>query len=348
MSGGDLVKPPRMPLLCLALCLLPALPALAEADLPREVVHHGAMNTEFVFTLYGNPDTLPGPELLRLAAEAFALVDDLEARISRWKPDSQVSALNRRAHAGPVKVSPDLFGLLRQCETLHAHTGGTFDVTVGPLIEVWKKATDEGRMPTEAERVKALALTNMRGVRLNEAGQTVAFAREGMMLDFGGIGKGLALDTAAERLREGGISSALLHAGSSTVLAIGTPPDAPGWTVQIEDPYNAGSQIGEVLLKDTSLSTSGSYRKFFEAEGKRFSHIVDPRTGLPAGGLASASAMAPTGLQSDALSTAFFVMGEEAARVYCTRRPECGAVLVPLAEGSPPEPVYINIGQHQE
>ena len=157
----------------------------------------------------------------------------------------------------------------------------------------------------------------------------MAFSISGMLLDFGGIGKGLALDVAAEVIKNYGVSSAILHAGTSTVLAIGTPPGASGWTVRIRNPYNTSEYIDEVCLKDESLSTSASYEKWFELDGKKYCHIVDPRTGLPVEGMVSATAIVSSGTLSDALSTEFFVMGAEETQKYCKEHPDVRAILVP-------------------
>jgi thiamine biosynthesis lipoprotein len=168
-------------------------------------------------------------------------------------------------------------------------------------------------------------------VVVDRAARTVSFRKEGMLLDFGGIGKGWALDRAAEMLRQNQVTAAVLSAGTSSVVAIGAPPNEPGWKVRIRDPYNKDGYLDEVVLRDESLSTSGSYEKFFDLNGKKYCHIFDPHTGRPVEGMLSATAIAAIGVETDALSTAFFVMGEEKTRQYCRKHSGTRAILVPLA-----------------
>ncbi len=295
----------------------------------HQTLRYQAMGTDFEFTLYTEAGTESTAEIVRIADLAMTAVRDLEEQISQWKPQSQTTYVNRHAAEEPVKVSSEVFNLLQTCRTVHQETGGAFDVTVGPLIKLWGFYKGEGHLPSRDELRDAVACVGLEKVTLNEAERTVAFSMPGMYLDFGGIGKGLALDIAAEVIRSYGVSSAVLHAGTSTVLAIGAPPGAAGWTVRIRNPYNTSEYIDEVCLKDESLSTSASYEKWFELEGKKYCHIVDPRTGLAVEGMVSATAIVSSGTQSDALSTAFFVMGVDETRKYCNEHPGVRAILVP-------------------
>lgn len=299
----------------------------------RQTMRYEAMNAEFEFTLYTEPGAKSTDEIMRIADEAFQAVVELEERISRWRPQSQVSRVNNQAGGDPVQVARELVDLILLSKQAHADTDGAFDITVGPLIKLWGFYKGEGHLPSPEELEPALALVGLDKVRVDPDERMVALEREGMMIDLGGIGKGLALDYAAEVMRRYGVSSALLHAGTSTVLAIGAPPDAPGWTVRVRDPYNKEGVVDEVLLNDEALSTSAGYEKWFELDGKKYCHIFDPRTGMPVEGMVSTTAVAPTGALSDALSTAFFVMGVERTEQYCREHPEVRAVLVPESEG---------------
>lgn len=159
--------------------------------------------------------------------------------------------------------------------------------------------------------------------------QTVHFKVPGMRLDFGGIGKGLALDYAANVLRANGVTSAVVHSGTSSVVAIGTPPGQRGWTVRVRNPYDGeGEYIAEVQLTNESLATSSATENFLELDGKVYGHIFDPRTGWPVSGVLSATVIGPGGMRTDALSTAFFVLGEAEVREFCAAHPGYRAVLV--------------------
>jgi len=307
------------------------------------VCRHRAMATEFTFRIYTDPAKKSESEVQRIAREAFEAVDNLEARVSRWRPDSQTTQINNQAATRPVRVAPDVFGLVRTCERIHGETRGAFDITVGPLIRLWGRCRDEGRLPTQEELAQARALVGFDLVRTNPDERTVSYGKQGVMIDFGGIAKGLALDRAAEVLAQYGITSALLNGGRSTVVAIGTPPGKAGWTVRIRNPYNIEESVDELVLRDACFSSSSNYERTFEVAGEQYGHIFDPRTGWPVDELAVAAAIAPSGALSDALSTAFFVLGEAGTRQYCDEHPEVGAVLAPVSEDGRPEAIRISV-----
>ena len=318
-------------------------PPSAEATESSYVtVRHQAMGTELVVLLYPPSPDMYTEEVRYITGRAFDAIDGLERRISIWLPQSYTARLNARAAQEPVETSQELLQLLVDAKRIHRDTAGAFDVTVGPLLKLWGFYKKQGHLPGGEELKGALEKVGLDRVKLDLPAGTVQFEREGMRLDFGGIGKGLALDYAAEVLRQQGVKSALLHAGTSTVVAMGAPPGEPGWTVRIRSPYNkTRAYLDEVRISDESLSTSSGAERFFEIEGKKYCHIFDPRTGKPVEGVLSATAIAPTGLESDALSTAFFVMGKEETEAYCKARPETRAIVVILEDGEP-KPVRIN------
>lgn len=324
-------------------------PAAAPAATPvlQETVTHRAMGTEFQITLYAREGDAGTSEILQIADAAFQAVDDLETRVSNYIPTSQTCYINNHAAREPVRAAPDTIDMILFAQSVWRESGGAFDPTVGPLIEAWGFYRGEGRLPSDEELAAALDDVGFDKVSVDAKEGTVAFSKEGVRLDFGGIAKGLAVDEAAKVLKEQGVTCAILHGGTSTVLAIGAPPGDAGWTVRIRDPYNKEEYIDEVVLRDESLSTSGSYEKFFELDGKVYCHIFDPRTGRPVEGMLSATAIAPSGMSSDALSTAFFVMGAEKTRDYCRAHPEIRAILVPVPESGKPEPLRINFAEKE-
>jgi thiamine biosynthesis lipoprotein len=292
-----------------------------------------------LFELFLPVETRGGSEI---ASGGFDLMDELESQLTVYRDDSEVSLLNRRAAEEPVEVEVKLFDLLRTTVRLTAETWGAFDVTAGPLIKAWGFFRRQGRVPTPAERQDALDRVGMRHVELNEERRTVRFRRPGVEINFGSIGKGYALDRAAEQLAQRGVRSALLHAGSSSVRAVGRQPgDERGWPVGIRHPWEEGRRIGIVNLRDRALGTSAATYQHFEYNRRRLGHLLDPRTGRPAEGIASATALAPTAAEADALATAFFILGVDKTRLYCAAHPGIGAVLLPEEAETP---VVIGLG----
>jgi thiamine biosynthesis lipoprotein len=305
------------------------------------------MSTEFSFTLYARPGDRGTDELRHIAEEAFQAVDDLEARISNWKPDSRVTYINNHAAEGPVRASPDVLELIAFSQKVNHETEGVFDPTVGPLIKLWGFYRKQGRIPSHPEISAALEKVGIDKIEVNDGEGTVGFAKPGMLLDFGGIGKGLALDEAADVIKRHGVTVAYLNAGTSSVLAMGAPPGREGWTVKVRHPYRENDSIAEFVIRDESLSTSGCYGKQLEAEGRTLCNILDPRTGMPIEGMLSASVIGKTGMETDALSTAFMVLGPEGIIRYCRSHPDVRAIVVGDPGAGEPKAEYVNVSADQ-
>lgn len=326
------------------LLLLPCGLLHAQASLPPvRALQHAAMATEFKAILYGADGTTDPEALLEAGRTAFEAVDALENRISNWKEDSYTSLVNRKAAESPVKVSVDLIEIIEEARAVYRDTGGAFDVTVGPLIQFWKAQEQQGTFPRPEDVKPVLERIGLKYVLVDKQASTVYYEREGLCLDFGGIAKGLALDRMAVVLAENGVNTALLNAGTSSLMALGTPPGESGWTVSIDSPYNTDNTepIASVKISNESLSTSSNSQRYLNIAGKRYSHIFNPHTGMPSAGIASATAIAPTGVESDALSTAFFVLGVDGVRAYCDAHPKVRAILLEdRCENS--EAIFIN------
>jgi thiamine biosynthesis lipoprotein len=277
------------------------------------------------------------PEALAAGQQAFELLDAIEDRLTVYRDHSEMCRVNRLAAARPVRASAELFQLLRLAARISAETEGTFDVTAGALIKAWGFFRGPRRVPPEAERALALECVGMRHVVLDEAKRSVRYRRPGLEINLGSIGKGYALDRLAELLgHRWNLRAALLHGGSSSVYAKGGPcGDRRGWGVRIRHPWKPGRYLATVWLRDRGLGTSAATFQHLVHQGKKLGHVLDPRTGWPASGVASASAVAPTGAEADALSTAFYVGGVEAARRYVEGHPGVGAVLLPEGETRP-------------
>jgi len=229
--------------------------------------------------------------------------------MSLHRADSELTALNSHASKKPISVSSDLFRVVESALAIAAATDGSFDPTVGPLIQRWGFLWKEHRLPEPAELSAALKSVGYRFVKLEARNRTVSFACDGVVFDLNGIAKGFAVDCAVAKLQAFGISNAMVRAGGD-LRVIGTPPDQNAWSVQIEDPARRGKR-GVIQLRDAAVSTSGSYENSFEIDGQRYSHILDPRTGFPARGVVACSVIAKTCMQSDAWATALFVHGPE-------------------------------------
>ena len=243
---------------------------------------------------------------------AFEEVARIEKIITNYDPESELSRLNAAAGEGPQEVSADLMAFLKAMRHWTDATEGAFDPTVEPVVRAWGFFDGKHRVPTD-EELEALRTLVGRD-RWRPAELKVA----GAALDPGAIGKGYAVDRAVDLLKSRGIASALVDFGS-TQYAIGAPPGKEGWTIGVRDPLKEDGVVATVTLKDAAFSTSGGYERYFEADGKRYSHILDPRTLRPAEGTASASVRCAGATAADALSTALYVLGPEAGRAMAEK-----------------------------
>jgi thiamine biosynthesis lipoprotein len=287
-----------------------------------------AMACEFqVFLTADHP--ADGPEA---ALAALDLIDRLEDQLSVYREHSELSRINRTAASQPVVVERRLFELLQYAVELFHETDGAFDITAGPLSKAWGFFQRQGRVPDDGELQESLAHVGSQHLILDLQEHTIHFAREGMELNPGAIGKGYALDRAAALMSECGVGNFLMHGGRSSVLARGTRIPAASednpWTVAIGHPLKPERELGLVVLRDQALSTSGSGTQSFHHQGQRYGHVLDPRTGRPAQGVLSVVVVADDAAAADALSTALYVLGPEKAAAFCAAHPRIGAVVV--------------------
>jgi FAD:protein FMN transferase len=286
------------------------------------------MATRFEMVLHGAKETT-----LRAAGEeAIAEIERLEDQLSLYRPSSEIAEVNAHAARRPVRVSPPLFALLESARKLSAETGGAFDITIAPLVRCWGFMGGTGRWPAPEEIKLALASVGMDLVLLDRREYTVQFAREGVMLDLGAIGKGYAIERAVEILRDAGVTSALMHGGTSTVYALGHPPEAEHWKVALEPfpgSFNASEiSLSPVLLKDEAVSVSAVWGRSFVKDGKLFGHVLDPRTGQPVANAVLAAVVLPSPTETDALSTALLTLGLDGYEKISMLRPGIRTLLV--------------------
>jgi thiamine biosynthesis lipoprotein len=271
-----------------------------------------AMGSTFSVVIYGDDRD----RLQAVVAQALEEARRLDHLLSNYLPDSEWSEVNRKAADQPVPVSRELFQLLSACVEYSKDSEGAFDISVGPLMKVWGFYKGSGHLPHRAEVRGALNRVGYRNILLDENAQTVRFAQKGVEIDPGGVGKGYAVDKVAEILRSNGIASGLISAAGSSIFALGAPPGEPGWRLNIKDPKNQDKSVASVTLKDESLSTSGNYEKYFLAEGKLYSHIMDPRTGFPSQGMLSTSVVAPRTLDSEVWAKPYYILGRQWAALH--------------------------------
>jgi thiamine biosynthesis lipoprotein ApbE len=246
--------------------------------------------------------------------------------MSHYKPESPLSRINREAGLHPVSVDPELFTFIKRSLQYSQESNGAFDITVGPLMKAWGFFRGEGQLPSEGQLAAVRQRVGARHVILNENDRTIRFDVDGVQLDLGGIAKGYAVDRAVEILRAQHVEAALVSAGGSTIYGLGAPPGRDGWSVQVQDPIDARKVAREVTLRNRSLSVAGSSEKSFEANGIRYSHIMDPGTGRPVQGILSVAVLTETGTDGDALDDALFVLGPSKSAAYLKRRSDAEAI----------------------
>ncbi|MBX6315620.1 MAG: FAD:protein FMN transferase [Isosphaeraceae bacterium] len=281
------------------------------------------------------------PGAVDLAGRALDVIEELEAQLTVYRDDSEISHLNATAHLGPVALEASLFDLLQTAVRIAEATGGAYDVTAGALSVAWGFFRGPKRVPDPATLADARARTGSHHLSFDPERQTITFDRPGIIINLGSIGKGYALDRAAAIIRDHWWPTpALIHGGRSSLYALGSPPGqfAGRWEIALRNPFDPERPLGTIRLRNRGLGTSGAAFQQFEAGGRVYGHIIDPRTGEPpATGPASVTVLAPTATEADALSTAFYLLGPEATASYIESHPDVGAIFVlESAEGGTP------------
>jgi thiamine biosynthesis lipoprotein len=277
------------------------------AELKRFSYIEPHMGTKFKLIFYASDEATA-----KTAAQAaFARIVTLDGIMSDYKASSELMQLCQKAGGDPVKVSEELFFVLKKAEEVWRSSEGAFDVTVGPVVKLWRQARKTKQLPDKDELKKALDLVGMDKVKLNEKERTVQLIKAGMQLDLGGIAKGYTGDEVLAVLKQHGITRALCAAGGDIAVS-DAPPGSDGWTIGIaplEDPD--GKPEKYLLLKNMAVSTSGDVEQFVEIDGRRYSHIVNPKTGLGLEGRMSVTVVATKGVLADSLTKTVCVLGAE-------------------------------------
>jgi thiamine biosynthesis lipoprotein len=264
------------------------------------------MGTTFRLVLYArNRDSA-----VTASRAAFGRIARLDATMSDYDETSELSSLCRQSGSGPIRISEDLFRVLAEAQHLAERTGGAFDVTVGPVSRLWRRARRSGELPDAERLTKARRLVDFRSLHLDPHRRTAFLEKRGMLLDLGGIGKGFAADEALAVLRNHGIDVAMVAAGGD--IAVGKPPPgSSGWRIGVAAPNSTKRLRQTLVLSNSAVSTSGDAEQHVEIAGTRYSHIIDPRSGVPAPGRSTVTVVAPTCMLSDALATAVSVLGPD-------------------------------------
>ncbi|HMC63814.1 MAG TPA: FAD:protein FMN transferase [Gemmataceae bacterium] len=290
----------------------------AEPVLSRFEFAEPHMGTRFRIVLYA-----PNKQMAEKAAKAaFARIAELDGIMSDYRSSSELMRLCKKADGAPVRVSEDLFYVLQRAQEVSRRCDGAFDVTVGPVVRLWRRSRRTQQLPDPEQLAQARELVGYEKVRLNEKDRSVQLTQAGMQLDLGGIGKGYAADAALKVLKQHGITRALVAAAGDIAVS-GPPPDTPAWKVAIHplDPEQKSSRF--LSLRHAAVSTSGDTEQFVEIGDKRYSHIVDPKTGMGLVGRMSATVLAKDGTASDSL-----------AKVVCVLGPERGLKLIEATDGA--------------
>lgn len=290
-------------------------PSGEEEQLARFEYTQLHMGVQARIVLYA-PDQAVAERACRAAFRRIAEIEDI---MSDYRPTSELMRLCAKAGGTPVPVSEELFFVLQRAQQLSARSGGAFDVTVGPYVALWRRARKTGQFPSEAELQQARARVGWQKIRLDAASRTAQLIVSGMRLDLGGIAKGYACDEALKTLKRHGVDRALIEMGGDLVLGE-APPGEKGWRIKL--PIAKPRTTDQVLtLAKLAISTSGDLEQYVEFKGRRYSHIIDPRTGLGVTNRVQATVIAPDGITADSLATALCVLGEKRGRLLLRAYP---------------------------
>jgi thiamine biosynthesis lipoprotein len=312
----------RWPLVALVLIIVAAGgPSRAAEDVGRTRDYRYLMGTSVEVEVYGGTDAVRR-EAIDAAFTAMAEIDRL---MSNYRADSELARINRLAAQGPVTVSDPMLAVLTAAQQVSGRSRGAFDISVGPLLQLWGFRDKKPHLPTAAEFAAVRPLIDYRHLLIDTATHSVRFARTGVELDLGGIAKGFAVEVAANVLRQRALA-AFIDAGGNQYL-LGAPPGKRTWTVGIKDPDRPNRLLGVIETTETSVSTSADYATFVEINGRKFGHVLDPHTLQPSNAATSVTILSRDGTMADALSKAAFILGPSAGLAVVDAFPGAAAVI---------------------
>lgn len=281
------------------------------------------MGSRFDITVVAQ-DSASANEYIDLAISEISRIEQL---ISSWDENSQTSKVNRYAGIQPVKVDVELFNLIERAMAISKLTDGAFDISYASMDRIWKFDGSMIAMPSKAEIIQSIKKVGYENIILDRENRTVFLQVEGMKIGFGAIGKGYAADMAKKLLISNGAIAGIINA-SGDMNTWGKQPDGSEWKVAITNPLNKSKTYGLLPIKDGAVVTSGNYEKYVSIDGKRYSHIIDPRTGYPSSGIISVTVFAPKAELADALATSVFVMGQEVGLDRIDQLPQVECIII--------------------
>ncbi|WP_028787370.1 FAD:protein FMN transferase [Terrimonas ferruginea] len=261
-------------------------------------------------------------------ATAIAEIQRIESLLSTFREDSQTNAINRMAGVAPVKVDREVFELISRAQRISGLTQGAFDLSYGSVDKrLWNFDTHMTSLPDKETALARVKLINYRNIELDEASCSVFLREKGMRIGFGGIGKGYAADKARQLLIAQGVASGIVNA-SGDLTAWGTQANGESWTVGIAHPDHAATPFSYLKVSGMAMATSGNYEKFVLINGRKYSHTINPRTGLPVTGIKSVTVFSPYAELSDAMATPLSIMGVRASIELVNQVPELACILI--------------------
>jgi thiamine biosynthesis lipoprotein len=266
------------------------------------------------------------------ALASLLVFHHVDSLMSNWTETSEVARINREAGKGTITIDPEVADVVKYALDVSGATSGAEDITVEPLVRRWGFLGGTPHVPAQSDIKAAMPRVGYRTIRLDGKAHTIAFARHDVRIDLGGIAKGYAVDGAAAVLRKAGVTNALVDL-TGNMMAIGSAPGHEGWVVGVRNPASKDAHLLRVHLHDEAISTSGNYEQFIDENGKRYSHIMDPRTGWPAQGVSSVTVVAKSALTCDAWDTGLFVLGSEKARQLAKSRDDIAIIVIEPAAG---------------
>lgn len=270
----------------------------------------------------------PSEELFhRVVNACVERTKEIDRLFSNYRDDSVLAEVNRNAGVGPVSVPEEFLRLVRTSIRYSELSEGAFDITVGSLFELWRAETKAGRLPARSRIRDALECTGFQKIRIDEVKSQVFLKGDCVKLDFGAIGKGYAVDEMVRIAKKSGITRGLVNFGGN-IYAMETPAGKKFWNVGVRKPGSESEIISNIDLVNKGIATSGDYERYFKHEGKRYSHIIDPRTGWPAEGVTSVVAVSKTATEADVLSTAVSVLGSLGAQTLIQRDKSLGFMVI--------------------
>lgn len=281
------------------------------------------MGSKFEITLV-DKDSLSAEKNIDKSIDEIRRIENL---ISEWKPETQISEVNRNAGIKPVKVDPEVFALTEKGIYFSKLTDGAFDISIVAMDKIWKFDDSMNELPSEESIKNSVKNVGYQNIILDENNSTIFLKNKGMKIGFGSIGKGYAADKTRELMKSFGVKAGIINA-SGDISTWGTQPDGKSWAIGINNPFK-DDKIAEVLyLKENAVTTSGSYEKYAEIHGKRYSHIMNPKTGYPSTGLTSVTVVGPNAIMANGFSTSIMVLGKKEGLKLIKKFPEYQYLLI--------------------